>query len=278
MAKIVADLHLHSNCSDGLNTPEEISELVEKKGVKVFSLTDHDSVTGHSAFNRFTNGEFIPGIELTSTIEGTELHILGYFIDSANKELLEVLDKIAIKRKSRLLSIIEKLSLNSDIDIDKDEVIAEIGTGSYNRLNLARFFLKKGFAMSLDECFSQYLGESGSYYEAVDFFTSGEAINLIHNSGGLAFLAHPFVGSAHMYIPRLVEEGLNGIEVYHPSHSAENVRFCLDIAAKYSLGICGGSDFHGTENPKRQIKSFGLDEEQLDNFLSMNPGRDLVRY
>ncbi len=270
MREIVADLHLHSSFSDGLDSPESLCDKVLESGLQTFSLTDHDSVAGHDICSKCEGAEFIPGIELTATNEGKEVHILGYFIDSENEELLEVLGKIATKRKDRLFSIVKKLNASKKALIDWDELGENIGGSSYNRLNLARFMIKKGVVRNLDDCFSRLLGDSSDAYEAVDFFSPVEAIALLHGSGGVAYVAHPFATGVSTLIPSLVDEGLDGIEVYHSSHSPGDERKCMELAERYNLGICGGSDYHGNENSPRKILSAGLDKKEFENFLAHN--------
>jgi hypothetical protein len=276
MAEIVADLHLHSDCSDGITSPADLLQRIENIGLKAFSLTDHDSVAGHEVMRGAGKVEFIPGIELTSTEGGKEIHILGYFISSDFPELLEIIGRIAVKRRERIKSIVDSLNRIAGLNIDMDELAESIGAGSYNRLNLARFIVQKGLAQSIDECFNRYLGESSESYETVNFFSPGEAIGLLHRAGGKAFLAHPFHTDVIRFIPKMVEQGLDGIEAYHPSQSPEETRSCLEMAAKYGLGVCGGSDYHGNENSKRKILASGLDDEMLQKFLTMNTASNCV--
>ena len=272
MPEVVADLHLHSTCSDGLNSPEEIAMLVEKEALCAFSLTDHDSVAGHEECRAAaTSAQFIPGIELTSTHNGVEVHILGYWIDSENPELLETIDEIAIKRQSRLLDIVDSLRENYQIHIDRDELAEAIGSGSWNRLNLARFIIESGLAGSLAECFNNYLGDNSDIYQAVDFFPPPKAISLIKRAGGVPFLAHPGISSVHKLVPWLKENGLAGLELYHPSHSGEDMALISRLATEYDLAVSGGSDFHGTENSRRKIKAAGLTADDFDKFIKQTP-------
>jgi predicted metal-dependent phosphoesterase TrpH len=276
MPDIVADLHLHSTFSDGLFTPAEILELVVSKGLRAFSLTDHDSVGGFASLTPNPKVTFIPGIELTSTYESKEIHILGYYINPNEPELGEVLKHIALRRSQRLMDIVDKLNNGGKVALDKDELAETLGTGSYNRLNLARFMVKKGLAQSIERVFANYLGDSSEAYETVNYFSPAKAIKLIHKCGGLAFLAHPYTNNTSGYIPELVEYGLNGLEAFHPSHGTADVKKCLDWAARFKLGVSGGSDFHGNENSPRKILSAGLNGERLVDFLALNPSRDLA--
>ncbi|MBI3793959.1 MAG: PHP domain-containing protein [Nitrospinae bacterium] len=276
MSEIVADLHLHSTFSDGLHTPAALAELVAGKGLRAFSLTDHDTVAGHALVPQNPKVTFIPGIELTATHDGKEVHLLGYYINKDEPELGDILAKIAARRTKRLMDIVDKLNNAGKVLLDKDELAEDLGTGSYNRLNLARFMVKKGLAQSIERVFNSYLGDSSDAYEAVNYLSPVHAIKLIHQCGGVAFLAHPYTNNTSLLIPELVECGLNGIEAFHPSHGVSDVKKCLDWAVRFKLGVSGGSDFHGNENSPRKILSAGLNGERLVDFLALNPSRDCV--
>ncbi|MBI5463738.1 MAG: PHP domain-containing protein, partial [Ignavibacteriales bacterium] len=165
MPDIVADLHLHSTFSDGLYAPDALVDLVVSKGLKAFSITDHDSVQGVASIKPCTKATLIPGIELTSTLEGKEVHLLGYYINIEEPELIETLSLIAHRREKRLMDIVDKLNNAGNFFLDKDELAHEFGTGSYNRLNLARFMVKKGIAQSIERVFANYLGDGTDAYE-----------------------------------------------------------------------------------------------------------------
>jgi len=277
MQSIVADLHIHSVFSDGLDTPESICDAVAASGLKLFSLTDHDSVKGHAVCRQYDGVSFIPGIELTATTNGREVHILGYFVKTEFPELLETLENIAVRRKERLFGIIDKVNGASGMGIDRDEVERYIGAGSYNRLTLARFMTGKGMVPNLEYCFTYFLGDRSDYYEAVNYFTPPEAINLIHRAGGTAFLAHPYANKTADLIPELVEQGLDGIEAFHPSHGSGEVRRCLDWAERFRLAVSGGSDYHGVEGSSRKLLSAGLNGERLVDFLAFHRPKDCAK-
>ena len=276
MGEIVADLHMHSTCSDGMHTPEALCELIKSKGITAFSLTDHDSVQGLSRLKNCKVATIIPGLELTATSDNKEVHILGYYIDPENRELADTLEAIRKKRIERLLEMVDHLGKSGAMQIDSDDLLTELGDGGCNRLNFARYMVKKGFAKNLDHCFRDFIGESSKAYRPVNYFSPAKAINLIHNAGGLAFLAHPYTNNAHNIIPVLVEQGLDGLEAFHPSHGAAETKSCLEWAACFKLGVSGGSDFHGNPDSPRQILSAGLNGEMLVEFLALKPNRDMV--
>ena len=275
MPEIVADLHLHSTYSDGLNSPEELAQLVVAKGLKAFSITDHDTVKGIEQA-KTDKATLIPGIELTSTLDGKEVHVLGYYLNPGYAPLLETLNSIAVRREKRLMDIVDKLNAGGKVRLDKDELTESLEKRSYNRLNLARFMVKKGLTPNVERAFNLYIGDGAAAYEAVNFFSPALAIRLIHKAGGIAFLAHPYSNNTSALIPELVECGLNGIEAFHPSHNAASVEKCLDWAKRFKIGICGGSDYHGNSNSARKILAAGLTGERLVEFMALNPLRDFV--
>ena len=276
MGEIVADLHMHSTCSDGLHTPEALCELIKSTGISAFSLTDHDSVQGLSRLENCGGVTIIPGLELTATLDGLEMHILGYFIDPENSQLLDTLKAIREKRVKRLLEIVDYLGKSGMVQIDTDDLIGELGDGGLNRMNLARYMVKNGHAKSLDHCFKSFIGESTKAYRPVDYFSPSKAIELIHHAGGLAFLAHPYTNNVYKIIPELVEQGLDGLEAFHPSQTPSEIQGCLEWTTRFKLGVSGGSDFHGNPDSPRQILSSGLNGERLVEFLALKPNRDMV--
>lgn len=276
MQDIVADLHLHTTFSDGLNTPEELAQQVAASGLKAYAITDHDTVKGVLPSTAPDKVTLIPGLELTATHEGKEVHVLGYYIHLDHAELLETLENIASRRVVRLYGIIDRLNSSGNVKLDKNEISLELENRSFNRLNLARFMVKKGIANNVEGIFAKYIGDSAEAYEAVDYFSPVDAIKLIHRAGGIAFLAHPYSSNISAWIPELVEYGLNGIEAFHPSHGADDIKKCLDWATRFKIGVSGGSDFHGGQNSKRKLLSAGLNGERFVNFMSLNPLRDFV--
>ncbi|MFQ5431097.1 MAG: PHP domain-containing protein [Nitrospinota bacterium] len=276
MGEIVADLHMHSSCSDGLHTPEALCELIVSKGINVFSLTDHDTVQGLSRLKTCEVATIIPGLELTATMNDKEAHILGYYINPENRELVDTLKAIREKRKERLLEIVDYLDKTGAMRIDADDLLAELGDGGLNRMNLARYMVKKGLAKNFDHCFRDFIGESTKAYRPVNYFSPSKAMELIHHAGGLAFLAHPHTNNVHNIIPELAEGGLDGLEAFHPSHGPSEIQTCLEWAARFKLGVSGGSDFHGNPNSPRQLLSAGLNGERLVEFLALKPDRDMV--
>lgn len=254
------DLHIHSTCSDGTFTPEQIVKKVIDKKLYGFSLTDHDTVDGISqilAMNLPTDLKFIPGIEISCDALHREIHILGYGIDCENKELNSTLDELRNKRLKRNLDMIElfqkdgyPVTLEKLLHGDPDTVIT--------RAHFARVLIEEDVCNSTDQAFSKYLGEKCKYYIPKPFFDPKDCLKLILDAGGIPILAHPFLykfsnHDTKQLICDLKETGLAGIEIYHSSHHAGQITKLRQWQKEYDLLASGGSDFHGTNKPDIQI-------------------------
>lgn len=250
-----ADLHIHSNLSDGTNTPVEIVGLASAAGLITISLTDHDNVDGIEEAmeeGQRTKVEVIPGIEFTCEIPKAEIHILGYFIDYKDKQFLEILQKIQHGRVDRIYKITEKLD-KLGVKIDPKDIFSISAKKVPGRPHVARAMVKKGIVGSVKEAFDRYLDfRSPAYVSHYKLFPD-EAVKLIVRSSGLAVFAHPAISNCDEIIPDLIASGLAGIEVYYPGYKEDRIQHYKTLAKKYGLLMTGGSDFHG-EGSGREIK------------------------
>lgn len=248
-----ADLHVHTTHSDGRMTPEQVVEHARKKGLKAIAVTDHDIVSAVKAAQQMGEKysiEIIPGIEMSTLWEDQEIHILGYFVDIYDPKLLEALDKQRDVRFLRNQMMIEKLQ-KIGIPITLEEVMErKIDNDQRNigRPHIAEVLIAKGIVRTMDEAFDRYLGRNGQAYLTPDRISPVEAIRLIHQSGGVAVIAHPGLYQKDEIIPLFVEEGLDGLEVDHPDHTDEDRQRYQAIATRYQLIATAGSDFHGERN------------------------------
>ncbi|MDH3217853.1 MAG: PHP domain-containing protein [Candidatus Krumholzibacteria bacterium] len=242
------DLHIHSTFSDGLFTPTELVAAAVKAKLAAISLTDHDSLDGfhEAACAGKENGvEVVPGVELSSQYQGRDLHILGYGVDPDDDAFQEMLRRFRERRHKRGLKIIEKLNVLG-ITIEPAEVLAKSGKGALGRPHVAAVLLEKGVVSRTGEAFDKYIAEGGPAYVPKYKMTAGEAIEHIHGAGGLAFVAHPGVFLEHMdELQALIDQGFDGVEVYHPTHSQTRSEELKKVATRNGLLISGGTDFHG---------------------------------
>ncbi len=242
-----ADLHLHTSQSDGALRADHLLLKVKDAGLSVVSITDHDSISAVDEAIQIGSQlgvDVIPGVELSASYNNLEIHILGYFFDRSNKTLLDALAVFQEKRKRRVERIVDKLN-KLNIPIKIESVLANATGESIGRPHVASAMVSEGHAASYLQAFNKYLGDGKPAYEKKDGFSPEETIELIAQAGGLSFLAHPGLSVSDGFVVRLIEAGLDGIEVVHPSHSTELVRYYRDIVHQYYLLECGGSDFHG---------------------------------
>jgi predicted metal-dependent phosphoesterase TrpH len=252
-----ADLHLHSVYSDGLFTPQEIVKLANSKGISIISIVDHDSIQGLEETEAAASAfgiEVISGVELSSSMNQKEVHILGYFIDRKNTKLNDYLQYFRDERKKRAEKIIKNLN-DLNIPLSMESVVSKDFVGSIGRPHIAHALLVNGFVVNYDEAFEKYIGLNGPAYEEKIHFSPKDAIELISQAGGLSFLAHPNKTLNENELINLIDMGIDGMEVIHPSHNAERVNYYKGITIQYFLLESGGSDFHGGR--KRDDDNFG---------------------
>ncbi len=250
-----ADLHIHSNFSDGVDSPEEIVGLAAAAGLKTISLTDHDVVDGIDRAReegRKAKVEVIPGIEFTAEKPRAEIHILGYFIDYKNPDLLSVLEKIQESRVKRIYKIVKKLKALK-VEIEPEDVFAISGKKSPGRPHVARALIGRGEVSSFKEAFNRYLDFRSPAYVPHYRLSPEETVRLIVKAGGIPVFAHPAISNCDEIIPDLTKEGLRGLEVYYPGYQPERIERYLGLARKYDLLVTGGSDFHGMDSG-REVK------------------------
>lgn len=243
-----ADLHMHSVFSDGTDEVPAIVAKAKAAGLSLMSLTDHDTVKGVGL--ALKEGEkqgikVLPGIEI-STYAICEVHILGYNIDINNDRLLTRLAEIEDKRHERIKAILTNLR-KYNIELDEEKIFDRIGT--VGRMHIAKQLLAKGYCQTITEAFDRYLGERGIAYVPSKRITPLEGVKLIKAAGGLAVVAHPLIfcqkGKLDDLIGGLKTYGLDGLEVYYPTHTLDDTAKLYDLAKKNRLIATGGTDYHG---------------------------------
>jgi predicted metal-dependent phosphoesterase TrpH len=262
---IKADLHTHTNYSDGSHSPNQLIDLALKSGLNIISITDHDNVNGIPEainYGKKKGMQVIPGVEISADLNGQEIHILGYFIDYSNTKLLEFLSVLRSNRILRNEKIVQKLNeLGSKIQFGS--IIDKAGTNtSIGRPHIAMELSEEGFVNSYYEAFIKYIGDGKPAYIKKPNPSSEEVIKKISEAGGLSFVAHPGKTVRDSILADLIGNGLDGIEVLHPSHSKDDIKYFNDVASENFMLTSGGSDYHG--GMKNDHKNFGK------YFVSMN--------
>ncbi len=244
-----ADLHMHTIHSDGTCSTEELILRAQRAGLTSISITDHDTVNAVGeaiAFGETCGVRVIPGVELSSSHNGFDIHLLGYFVDHTNPVLLDYLAFCKTARVRRAERIVEKLN-GLRIPLRLEAVLEQAGSGAVGRAHIAHALFEEGLTGSYDEAFDRYIGNGKPAYETTDSIDPREAIELIAAAGGLSFIAHPGTMIDETVLRNLIRLGLDGIEVVHPSHSQRLTEYYRGIAGEYCLLESGGSDYHGAK-------------------------------
>jgi hypothetical protein len=263
------DLHTHTFYSDGFYAPEDLVIKAHAQEIEQLSITDHDNVNGISEAIECAAKlgiEIIPGLEISSDIRDTEVHILGYFIDPKNPELGHYLNFFREERYKRAIRMVKKLNILG-LNVTIDDVLVYAKNSAIGRPHIAQALLAKGQVKSFFEAFYKYIGNHAPAYERKVHLSPQSAFKIINDAGGLSFIAHPG-NMPEILIKELIDAGVDGIEVVHPSHSPEQTRFYRGIVNEYFLLECGGSDFHGG---KRE------DDENLGKFYTTSKVVDAMK-
>jgi predicted metal-dependent phosphoesterase TrpH len=247
-----ADLHVHTNYSDGAFTPEEAVRYAQKVGLSAIAITDHDITGGLPAAmeeGAKIGVEVIPGIELSTELdnpEHSEMHILGYYMDWKNAGFQETLSEFRATRQSRAAQILDKLDAMG-VKLNREKLYQSTGQGTIGRLHFAKAMVAEGYARYIGEAFDNFLGYGKPAYVPKKRLSPEEGIRLISSVGGLAVLAPPYYGnySDPVLIQRLKDAGLRGIEAWHIKHPPHVAKRFAEIAASMGLLTTGGSDCHG---------------------------------
>ena len=260
-----ADLHLHTNYSDGTFSPEQLVAEAAKQQLTAIALTDHDTVEGcprAAAAAAAAGIEFIPATELTAEHAGTELHLLGYDLDMANPALRDAMSRFQQVRQDRIRHMVERLNrLNIPLRI---ETVFELANcRSPGRPHVARALVAQGLCSSLDEAFDRFLKRDRPAWVPKCKVSVEEAIRLIHNAGGIAVLAHPGLSRADPFIESLAESGLDGLECHHTKHTPSMTEHYLSVAHRLSLLVTGGSDCHGLSKGRPLIGTVRVPDEHV---------------
>lgn len=250
------DLHVHSNCSDGTYTPEELVEYALEKNLKAIALTDHDTTAGIKRAETTAKGtglELIHGIELSTKYKQKEIHILGLGIDVENTHFQSQLERFQNSRDIRNDKIISLLQ-EQGIKITTEELEEKYPDSVWTRAHFARYMMEHGYVKEIGEAFTQYLGDDAPCFVPREKVTPFQAINLIHEGGGYAVLAHPLLYHlSEEQLDELVKElagcGIDAIEAIHSSNRFSDDSYLKQLALRYGLSITGGSDFHGENKP-----------------------------
>jgi hypothetical protein len=245
------DLHTHSTFSDGLLTPTALLNLAARRGLAAIALTDHDTIAGLPealAHGAVTGVEVVRGIEISSTLDGVSLHILGYGFNPESSRFNAFIERLQQARRNRNQGIVERLKALG-ISITSEE-LAKIAPGQVGRPHFARLLTQKGLAKNTQEAFSRFLKHGAPAFVEHVKPRADEVIHRIRKANGLAVLAHPVCSDPTLektpaLVAQLKDYGLSGLEVFYPAHSKKVYHFLQALAAQHGLLLSGGTDYHG---------------------------------
>lgn len=267
---ITIDLHTHTTASDGVLSPQQLVELADRAGVSLLGITDHDTVAGLPAAisaSIDTDVTVLPGVELSTTIPGPEIHILGYFVDPEDRILRRELDRLAEDRIVRVKNVVQLLN-DAGFPVRLDDVLAQAHGGSIGRPHVARTLVAIGVATDVNDAFARFLrrGTVGWYPRSP--FTAEEAVELLACRGAVPVLAHPFsTGDPEGVVKRLLPHGLRGLEVYYGAYASEQRIALRRLADANDLIPTGGSDFHGPDHREGRTLAVGKVPEIVRSLL-----------
>ncbi|MBR2708206.1 MAG: PHP domain-containing protein [Bacilli bacterium] len=256
MDKLI-DMHVHTNYSDGQYSPDEVIKLGIDAGVGVMAITDHDTLDGikkvdrNKDFIRESGIKIVNGIEISAHSDKGTMHILGYDVDLNNKELNNKLKELRTNRMNSTLAVMEQIRRDYGITFSYCDIIELVNSKHVGRPGLAKLCVKYGFSDSVQDAFDNFLNpakEKVRKYSKNLFYP--EVFKLVKDAGGVVILAHPKTLKLEDYelnklIYKMIECGLDGIEVIHPIHTVRDVLFYSELTSFYNLLSSGGTDFHG---------------------------------
>ncbi len=253
-----ADLHTHTTASDGVHRPADNVKMAKEAGLAAIAITDHDTVAGIAEAKeagRSCGVEVVPGVEISTSYEGTEIHVLGYYIDVEDPTLLRRLISQRNVRDARNEGIVARLN-ELGIPLTMAEVAEAAGREpgmdeTIGRPHIAEALVRRGVVATTQEAFDRYLakGKPG-YVDPPPRISPREAFEWIREAGGTAIVAHPGLYRNDSLAEKFLLDGADGLEAYHSDHGPEAERFFRELAEKHGKLATGGSDFHGARKGK----------------------------
>jgi 3',5'-nucleoside bisphosphate phosphatase len=246
------DLHTHTTASDGRYPPAQVVDRARLAGVRVLSITDHDTVAGSregAAACAAAGIEFVPGIEITAVRDEVDVHVLGYFLDADSPRLATFLAEQRRHRIARLREMVDRLG-EVGIALDAQAILRpalEDQSKAVGRPWIARALVARGYASTVSEAFDRWLGKDRPAFVPRVGAAVEDVIGRIHDAGGVASVAHPGLLDHDDWLPGLVDAGLDAIEAYHTDHPPPMTARYLALADALGVAVTGGSDYHGDD-------------------------------
>ncbi|MCE2455017.1 MAG: PHP domain-containing protein [Gemmatimonadetes bacterium] len=264
------DLHIHTTASDGAWSPERVVRGAREGGLDLIAIADHDTTSGYSTAERTgreVRVQVVPAVEVSATHDKTDIHILGYFVDSDSPGLLAQTSATGDTRVRRMKEMVGRLR-SVGIAITYEDVIEVAGPdrGSLARPHLAKALVRRGAARNVQDAFDRYIADGSPFYLPVDVMSPRRAVQVIREAGGIAVWAHPPFRLLDPMLPSLVRAGLGGLEVYRPSHGPGDVLRLEELCRTHGLLMSGGSDWHNPDSGKA-LGDFFVDAFEIEPLL-----------
>jgi len=264
---VLVDFHSHTSQSDGTLAPAALVAQMQARAVRWFSITDHDTTRAYDIVGALPN--IVPGIEINTTWDGSDVHILGYRIPLGDSPLGDTLARNREHRRARIDVMVAGLN-RAGYPVTVEQVLAESGGGhALGRPHVAKALVRAGMVRDVPAAFRDLLSSGGVGYAPSHHITPLEAIAIVRSSGGVPVLAHPGRLDDDAIVADLAEAGLAGLEVFYPTHSTPQVARFRALAGRLGLVMSAGSDFH---DPRWNARGVGIDVEASD----IQPFLDLV--
>jgi 3',5'-nucleoside bisphosphate phosphatase len=265
---VTVDFHSHTLESDGTLSPAELVAKMRARGVSWFSITDHDTTRAYDAVDA-PGQHVITGIEINTTWDGSDVHILGYRIPTGPSALADVVERNRNHRRERIDVMVGGLN-RAGYPVSVEQVLAESGGGhALGRPHVAKALVRNGMIRDVQTAFDELLSRGKPGYAPSLHITPREAIDVVRASGGVAVLAHPGRLKDEAIIDELVEQGLAGLEVFYGTHTTQQTAHYRAEASRYGLVMTAGSDFH---DERWNVRGVGIDVDEAD----IRPFLDLV--
>lgn len=267
-----ADLHIHTDYSDGIYSPESIIKKSLKAKLTKISITDHDIFLGNLEAREIAKKkkyklEIIPGVEFSAFTQNKEIHIIGLFIDFENYKILNLVNDLQIRRKKTVKNIINHLNKKA-VNISYEEVLS-LAKGSIGRPHIAHELINKGYALSVNDAFDRYISNNILGDVREPSLEINNAIKVIKDAGGISVYAHPNLTDKNFFndLIEMKEIGLDGIEVSSPRYKLSRQKELMEICNKLNLIKSGGSDFHGFHKGIDIDPKNGINEIEFKNLI-----------
>lgn len=265
-----ADLHTHTFHSDGTRSPQEVVDVALAHGLEIVSISDHDNLAAYFAVRKYADERgvtLVPGIELSCGYEGVDVHVLAYAFDPLDERIEQRLRRFRETRHRRGYAIVERLR-TLGIVIDPQRVDQLAAGGAMGRPHVARALVEAGHVASVSEAFDKYLGTGKPAYVEKERFAIAEAVELIRSCGGVTSIAHPTLYPNHeQLVPRLLDEGVDAIEVRHPDVDELNRERYTNLARFRGKFTTGGSDDHGKVKTSETLGTIRVPESTIQPIL-----------